>query len=245
MPRIIEFQEIDTDQNTRWNPVTGCTPNSRGCAHCYALERAEQMRFDGISRYSGGFTPTEWPDRLRKDFNSLRPSRIFVNSMSDLFHEAVSDEFIGQVFNTIYLNPRHLFLVLTKRAERMHGFRGRYSRIRNLLLGVTVEHTDYIDRIRLLQETDARYKVIFFEPLLCDMGELNLAGINWAFVGGESLEGCRPMSESWVWRIKEQCEAQGCTFVFKGWGGVNRFERAALLRGRYYDNIPTVENCLP
>ncbi len=239
--RIIEFQ--DDNPKTRWNPTTGCTPNSRGCANCYALGISQRLAFDGKEKYSGGFDVRVHPYTLKKDFESLPPSRIFVDSMSDLFHDDVPEKFIRGVLNVIYKNPRHLFLISTKRAERMHGFnsKGDYRAIKNLILAVTVESNHYIDRIRLLKETSARFKLIFFEPLLENMDKIDLTGIGWAMVGGESGEGCREFRADWARSIRSQCERDGCEFVFKGYGGVNRYAQPALLDDRYYDRIPTVD----
>lgn len=239
MPRIIEWEEHP------WNPVTGCSPVSEGCAHCYALQRAQQLEYQGNPHYTDGFTPTLHEDRMTEKYlKRYPPSRIFVNSMSDLFHEQVPTEFIQRAFRIIARNRRHLFMILTKREERLATLHQQLSWPDNLLMGVTVENHRHTNRIAILQQTAARYKIIFFEPLLDDVGTLDLNGIQWAFVGGESGAGCRPMDRDWVLNIKRQCDDQGCTFVFKQWGGVNRTASGALLDGRYYDELPTVENCL-
>ncbi len=227
-----------------WNPTTGCTPISMGCANCYAIPRAEKMQFDGISKYSGGFKLTLHPGQLNRNFDSLKPSRIFVNSMSDLFHKDVPLEFIQQVFSVIAANTKHLFLILTKRAEIMHQYRNDLIWPANLLMGVTVEHAEYKHRIDLLRETKALYKVVFFEPLLGEMGEVDLTGIQWTFVGGESGPNFRGVKKDWVRSLKEQCDKQGCTFVFKQWGGYPREKYGCCLDGIYYQDMPTVENCL-
>ena len=227
-----------------WNPTTGCTPISMGCANCYAIPRAEKMQFDGVSKYLGGFKLNLHPGQLNRDFDIWKPSRIFVNSMSDLFHKDVPLEFIQQVFAVIAANPKHLFLILTKRAEIMYEYRNDLPWPQNLLMGVTVEHAEYKYRIDLLRDTKAVYKVVFFEPLLGEMGEVDLTGIQWAFVGGESGPGYRRVNKIWVRELKEQCDKQGCTFIFKQWGGEFRNKNGCNLDGQTYLDFPTVENCL-
>lgn len=227
-----------------WNPTTGCTPISIGCAHCYALPLAERMKFDGVEKYTRGFNLTLHPGQLIRNFDGLNPSRIFVNSMSDLFHEDVPLDFIKKVFAVIASNTKHLFLVLTKRAELMFQYRNDLIWPRNLLMGVTVEHAEYKYRIDLLRETKGQYKVVFFEPLLGDVGEVDLTGIQWAFVGGESGPNFRGVKKEWILSLKGQCDGQGCTFVFKQWGGYPREKYGCCLDGIYYQDIPTVENCL-
>lgn len=235
---LTEWSEIS------WNPTTGCTPISMGCARCYVIPLAEKMKFDGVSKYSGGFKLTLHPELLNRNFNALAPSRIFVNSMSDLYHPDVPLEFIQRVFEVIANNPKHLFLVLTKRAELMYDYRNSLSCPKNLLLGVTVEHADYKDRIRLLQEIDAAHKCVFFEPLLGDIGDVDLTGIGWALVGGESGPGFRQVQKEWVRGIKEQCVNQGCTFVLKQWASLRRGTYSCHLDGTFYQDIPTIANCL-
>jgi protein gp37 len=215
-----------------------------GCANCYAIPLAERMKFDGVNKYSGGFKLTLHPGQLTRKFDGLKPSRIFVNSMSDLFHTDVPLEFIQQVFAVIAANPRHLFLVLTKRAEVMYKYKDELIWPKNLLMGVTVEHSDYKYRIDLLRDTKAIYKVIFFEPLLDEIGEVDLTGIHWAFVGGESGPNFRGVKPAWVRSLKEQCDLQGCPFVFKQWGGNPRERYGCRLDGKFYDDMPTIENCL-
>lgn len=227
-----------------WNPTTGCTPISKGCAHCYAIPLAERMKFDGVDKYTGGFKLSLHPHLLRRNFDDFKPSRIFVNSMSDLFHIDVPLEFIQQVFEFIAANQKHLFLILTKRAEIMHQYRNELPWPKNLLMGVSVEHADYKYRIDLLRDTKAKYKVVFFEPLLGEMGDVDLTGIQWAFVGGESGPRFRRVNKVWVCGLKEQCDKQGCTFVFKQWGGEDRKRYGCNLDGQTYLDFPTIENCL-
>lgn len=236
MSKIIEWEEMP------WNPVKGCNPVSTGCAHCYALKRAKELQASGNKRYVDGFELRFFPDLLNQNFDALPPTNIFAGSMTDFMHDEIPDEVRRQVFRVIHANPKHLFLVVTKRAEKLIEARDKFHNLPNLLLGVTVEHPKFKDRIRILQETNAINKVVFFEPLLADMGEVDLTGIKWAFVGGESGYDCRSMEKSWVLNLKSECDRQGCTFIFKQWGGKFRSVRGALLDGKYYEDYPTARN---
>lgn len=232
---IIEWSQMS------WNPVAGCTPISMGCAHCYALTRAQKLQYSGVKKYEDGFKLKVHPNLLNPDFNKYPPSRIFAGSMTDLFHDNIPLEIKRQVFIVIHNNPKHLFLVVTKRAERVHEQRNHFSAIPNLILAVTVEHADYKHRIRLLQETNAIHKAVFFEPLLGDIGDVDLTGIQWAFVGGESGPGFREMDKSWVISLKDQCDRQNCTFIFKQWHGNPRGVNGCRLDGQIYNQIPTID----
>lgn len=232
---IIEWSQLT------WNPVTGCTPISKGCSNCYAMPIAERKKFDGESKYSGGFKVALHQALLRRNFDIHPPSRIFVNSMSDLFHEEVPLEFIQDVFYVIESNPKHLFLVLTKRADIMYEYRNDIVWPNNLLLGVGVEDGNYTKRIELLQEMPAVRKVVFFEPPLGPITEVDLSGIECVFVGGESGLNYRRVRKEWVVGIQKQCEEQNCMFVFKQWGGNPRWIYGSRLNGRHYNKFPTVE----
>lgn len=227
-----------------WNPTTGCTPISIGCKNCYALPRAKRLQNDGFGSYADGFKLTLHENRFKKPFTIKKPSRIFVDSMSDLFHEDVPLEFIQEVFEIISQNPQHLFLILTKRAELLYEYRNRLPWTNNLIMVVTVEHWSYKNRIDLLRETVAIHKAVFFEPLLSEMGDTDLTGIKWAFVGGESGKNFRPVQKDWILGVKNQCEKQNCTFIFKQWGGNPRWKYGNKLNGNIYFDIPTVENLL-
>lgn len=235
---LLDWHEVS------WNPTTGCSAISKGCGNCYALPIARKLMNKGVKNYGDGFDLKIHPERLKMQFGTVRRNRIFVDSMSDLFHEQVPIEFIKRVFAVIENNPRHLFLIVTKRAEQLSRYHSVLNWHKNLLMAVTVEHSDYKYRIKLLQETGAINKVVFFEPLLNDIGEVDLTGIKWAFVGGESGDGFRPVQKEWIYSIKYQCDKQGCKFVFKQWGGNPRWKKGNQLDGKYYINIPTVENCL-
>ena len=164
--------------------------------------------------------------------------------MSDLFHKDIPLDYIKQVFNVIGDNSQHLFMAVTKRAEILNKYHTQLPWPDNLIMAVSVEHPKYNYRLKLLQETNARHKAVFFEPLLGDLGELDLTGMKWAFVGGESGPGARVMEKQWVASIKNQCDEQGCTFIFKQWGGSQREKKGCELDGIRYDDIPNVENYL-
>jgi len=193
----------------------------------------------GQSKYQNGFNLTLHPEALQEPYKRKKPTRILCCSMSDLFHKDVPLDYIKQVFQVICDNPHHLFMVVTKRAENLYEYHSELQWPDNILQAVSVEHPKYKCRLKLLQQTQAKHKVAFFEPLLEDLGELDLSGIGWAFVGGESGPGARGMENDWVLNIKEQCDEQGCTFIFKQWGGPQREQRGCELDGKRYDSIPT------
>jgi len=209
--QLIDWQEES------WNPVTGCTPFSKGCQNCYALPIAGHLKQNGVDSYKQGFRVQLHPERLREPFKINRPCRIFVDSMSDLFHEEVSLEFIQKVYNIICDCPQHLFLVVTKRAERLAEILPLLPNPGNLLTAVTVEHPEYKYRIKLLQGTKAINRVIFFEPLLADMGEIDLTDIKWAFVGGESGRKSRPIKKEWIYQLKTEKVQEACYYQKGNW----------------------------
>ena len=224
-----------------WNPITGCNPISMGCENCYAKRIAAWCHGMGQQKYKNKFELTLHPDALPEPYRWKKPKRILVCSMSDLFHKDIPLDYIKQVFNVIGDNPQHLFMAVTKRAEILNKYHSQLSWPENLLMAVSVEHPNYNYRLKLLQETNAIHKVAFFEPLLGDLGELDLKGIKWAFVGGESGSGARVMEKEWVNSIKNQCDEQGCTFIFKQWGGSQREKKGCELDGKRYDDIPNVK----
>jgi protein gp37 len=223
-----------------WNPITGCNPISPGCANCYAKKIAHWCHGMGQKKYENGFKLTLHPQALHEPYKRKKPTRILVCSMSDLFHKDVPLDYIQQVFQVICDNPQHLFMIVTKRAEILNQFHSQLPWPENLLQAVSVEHSRYKYRLNLLQRTNAAHKVAFFEPLLGDLGEFDLTGIGWAFVGGESGQGARGMEKDWVLNIKNQCEKQGCTFIFKQWGGPQREQFGCELDGKRYDDIPSI-----
>jgi len=231
--KIVEW----TEQS--WNPVTGCDKISSGCANCYAKELAEGcMKRWKNPRYTNGFNLTLHEDLLELPMRWKKPKQVFPCSMSDIFHEDIPSEFIKRLFETMNKCPQHTFIVLTKRADRMLELSPSLCLSDNIWLGVTVEEASYTGRIETLRQTAAANKFICAEPLLSDLGELDLTGIDWVVVGGESGRNFRPCNEDWVIGLRDQCEAQGVDFTFKQWGGKFRKRNGSLLQGRYYHEMP-------
>ena len=231
-----------------WNPTTGCTKISPGCKNCYAAVMARRLHAMGAPGYENEFELTVHPARLAQPLQRKKPTVYFVNSMSDLFHEDVPDAFIDQVFSVIERTPQHTYQILTKRAERMLAYFKRRGRAfpRNVWLGVSVEDKKYgVPRIDYLRQVDAHIRFLSVEPLLEDVGVLDLRDIHWVIVGGESGHKARPMKEEWLDNVQRQAEAQGSAFFFKQWGGwgadgVKRDKKAngRLFRGRTWDAYP-------
>ena len=228
-----------------WNPITGCTKISAGCANCYAEVMARRLCAMGIEKYKNGFAPTLHPDVLSEPLKWRTPHTIFVCSMSDLFHEDVSNGFIDEVLNVITQTPQHNYQILTKRADRMSRYFETHTIPKNVWIGVTVDVATSKERIDYLRKLDAPIRFLSCEPLLQDLGDLNLDNIDWVIVGGESGSRARPMKEEWVLSIKEQTEAQGSAFFFKQWGtwgsdGIKRNKKAngKLINGRIYQAMP-------
>ncbi len=236
----IEWTEVT------WNPAVGCSKISPGCAHCYAEVMARRLQAMRVKGYENGFKLTLLPHRLEEPLNRTKPTVYFVNSMSDLFHRDIPDDYIRQVFDVIQRSPRHTFQVLTKRAERMAEFFKNYQPPRNAWLGVTVEDKKHgLPRLNWLRRVPATVRFISVEPLLEDLGRMNLAGIHWVIVGGESGPKARPMREEWALKVKQQCEEQNVAFFFKQWGGWGadgkkraKKHNGRLLEGRTWDAVP-------
>lgn len=220
-----------------WNPVTGCTKISAGCQHCYAERMARRLKAIGIRRYHDGFNVRCHDDALQIPYD-WKPCMVFVNSMSDLFHADVPDLFICDVFAVMHDLQHHTFQVLTKRAERMAVLADKMLWTDNIWAGVTVESRDYVSRIDCLRRVPAQVRFLSLEPLLGPVDGLNLAGIDWVIVGGESGPGARPMREEWVTSIRDQCIAARVPFFFKQWGGRNKKLNGALLEGREWKQYP-------
>ncbi|WP_165021115.1 phage Gp37/Gp68 family protein [Dysgonomonas sp. ZJ279] len=230
-----------------WNPITGCTKISAGCANCYAevmFKRLQAMKQD---KYKNGFTLTMHNDVLDEPIKWKKPHTIFVCSMSDLFHENVPFVFIDKVMETIKSTPQHNYQILTKRASRMAEYFSDKSIPENAWLGVTVDIASSKSRIDFLRNLNAPIKFLSCEPLLEDLGDMNLDGIDWVIVGGESGVRARPMKEEWVTNIKVQSEKQGSAFFFKQWGtwgsdGIKRNKKAngKLINGKVYQAMPTL-----
>ena len=222
-----------------WNPVTGCHKISPGCKHCYAERMSKRLHAAGMPKYRNGFTVvTTHPDALDIPLRWRKPRAIFVNSMSDLFHDAVPDDFIRQVFAVMTQAHWHRYQVLTKRPERLLALNETLPWPPQVWLGVSVESDRYVGRIDLLRQTDAAVKFLSLEPLLGPLPSLNLDGIDWVIVGGESGPGARPMQREWAADIRDQCLAAGVPFHFKQWGGVFKKRNGRLLDGREWNDFP-------
>jgi protein gp37 len=226
-----------------WNPVRGCTKISPGCKHCYAETFAERFRGVPGHPYEKGFDPVLVPHKLSEPVTWARPRTVFVNSMSDLFQDAVPTEYIACVVAVMSRVSWHTYQVLTKRAERMLGLLtnelNQYSAEAHIWWGVSVEDRKYgLPRIDFLRRTPGIIRFLSVEPLLEDLGTIDLGGIHWVIVGGESGPGAREMQTPWVERIQSQCEEQGVPFFFKQWGGVQKKRTGRLLHGRTYDAMP-------
>ncbi len=221
-----------------WNPVTGCTKISPGCKHCYAERMAKRLQAMSQPNYKNGFQLTLHEHMLDRPLRWKKPQIIFVNSMSDLFHDEVPFEFILRVFHTMHRAHWHQFQVLTKRSNRLLELNSRIHWPSNVWMGVSVENEDYTFRIDQLRKTAAQIKFLSLEPLLGSLPNLNLNDINWVIVGGESGPGARPMSEEWVIEIRNQCLTANIPFFFKQWGGINKKKTGRRLQGRTWNGMP-------
>lgn len=223
-----------------WNPLTGCTKISPGCKNCYAERMARRLQAMGQPNYVNGFRLTLHEHMLEQPLGWKKPQMVFVNSMSDLFHRDVPVEFILRVFDTMRRASWHTFQVLTKRSGRLVELDPLFDWPHNVWMGVSVENQDYTFRIEHLRQTRARVKFLSLEPLLGPLPALDLRGIDWVIVGGESGPGARPMAEEWVIAIRDQCLAAGVPFFFKQWGGVRKKRAGRALRGRTWDQLPAL-----
>lgn len=221
-----------------WNPLTGCTKVSLGCRNCYAERMAMRLKGMGQANYLNGFALTMHESALSLPMNWRKPRSVFVNSMSDLFHKDVPDEFIARVFDIMRRAEQHRFQILTKRSNRLREMSPIIPWAANIWMGVTVEHSDYTYRIDDLRATGAKVKFLSLEPLLGPINDLSLLGINWVIVGGESGPQSRPMRKEWVADIRDQCIAANIPFFFKQWGGINKKRAGRLLDGRTWDEMP-------
>ena len=220
-----------------WNPSTGCDALSPGCEHCYAERLALRLKAMGQKKYSNGFRLTLHPDTLELPFSWKKPQRIFVNSMSDLFHHDVPLDYIRRVFETMSRAHWHQFQILTKRSGRLLALTDKISWPPNVWMGVSVESAQYKPRVEHLRKTDAKLKFLSLEPLLGPLGTLDLTGIDWVIVGGESA-GARPMDAEWVVSIRQQCDRVEVPFFFKQWGGPQKKRTGRELDGRTHDDMP-------
>jgi protein gp37 len=221
-----------------WNPVTGCTKVSQGCKHCYAERWAERFRGVRGHAFEQGFDLKLWPDRVELPLRWKASKRIFVNSMSDLFHERIPLEFIQKIFETMRKAHWHRFQILTKRSGRLALLGNSIDWPGNVWMGVSVEDARVLHRIRDLRSVPAEIRFLSLEPLIGPLPDLDLEGIHWVIVGGESGPGARPMRAHWVREIRAQCRRQSVPFFFKQWGGVHKGKAGRVLDRRTYDEFP-------
>jgi len=221
-----------------WNPVTGCDRISPGCAHCYARTFAERWRGVPGHAYEQGFDMRLWPERIDQPLRWKRPRQIFVNSMSDLFHPEVPDEFIGEVFATMVEADQHVFQILTKRPERLLELADELPWPPHVWMGVSIENRRFVHRAYLLREVPAAVRFISAEPLLGPLEGLDLTDIHWLIAGGESGAGHRPIREEWVLDLRDRCVDEGVAFFFKQWGGFRPKSNGRLLEGREWNAMP-------
>jgi len=230
--------------NQTWNPVTGCTKISDGCDHCYAERFSERFRGVPGHPFEEGFDLTLRPKRLGQPLTIRKPKMIFVNSMSDLFHKHVPFSYVDKVFNTMEQADWHTFQVLTKRSSRMRDYvNRRYAGTKappNIWLGTSVEDGSKVSRIRHIQDMAARIKFLSIEPLIGPIGRVDMGGIDWVIVGGESGPGHRPMEEAWAIEVRDQCLAKEIPFFFKQWGGVRPKSNGRTLSGTIWNQFPTM-----
>lgn len=242
---IMKKTKIEWTEET-WNPTTGCTKVSLGCHNCYAEVMAKRLKAIGISGYENGFKFSIVPDRLGQPIKRKKPTKYFVNSMSDLFHEQMPIDYLNRIIHVINKTPHHVYQILTKRENRMFDYFSAKKIPINIWLGVSVENKKHgLPRIDKLRGLNASIKFLSIEPLLEDLGQIDLSGIDWVIVGGESGSKARPMKEDWVLNIKKQCTEQGIAFFFKQWGtwgadGVKRNKKVngRLLAGEKFEEYP-------
>jgi protein gp37 len=235
---MAQRSSIEWTEST-WNPVTGCDHVSNGCDHCYAERLAFRLQAMGSKRYRDGFRLTIHEDLFNLPLRWREPRTIFVNSMSDLFHESVPFSAIEAIFKTMNAAHWHTFQVLTKRPFEMLKHCEALSWTPNIWMGVTVESSRYVHRLEALRQVPATVRFVSFEPLLSPIPmSVSLEGIHWAIVGGESGPGARPMDPSWATDIRELCREYGTAFFFKQWGGVRKSKTGRILEGRTWDELP-------
>jgi protein gp37 len=229
-----------------WNPTTGCDKISAGCKFCYAEVMSRRLKAMGLEKYEDGFKLRVHEEELETPYTWGKSRLVFVNSMSDLFHKDVPVEFIRRVFKVMNDNPHHIFQVLTKRADVLNFYdsMGWLDWSHNIWMGVSVENLKVTHRIELLRETKAQIKFLSCEPLIGPLPNLNLQGIDWVIVGGESGRKPRPMNSNWVQDIKSQCRQAGVPFFFKQWGGTNKKKAGRELDGRTWDEMPEVSSII-
>lgn len=225
-----------------WNPVTGCNKVSQGCKFCYAERMAKRLQAMGLERYKNGFAVTLHEDLIDKPFEWIKPKIVFVNSMSDLFHEDVPLSFIQRVFETMVNCPQHTFQVLTKRSSRLLSLSEHLPWPNNVWIGVSVEDKNVVQRVHDLVQVPASIRFLSCEPLIGPLDKLPLSKIHWVIVGGESGPGARPMKTEWVESILQQCQKHDVAFFFKQWGGVRKKHTGRTLHGKTYDEMPAISS---
>ncbi len=228
----IEWTEVT------WNPVTGCTKVSPGCAHCYAERMSRRLQAMGVGKYENGFSVTAHESVLHEPLQWKRPRLVFVNSMSDLFHQSVPSTFVEAVFDVMNRASRHTFQVLTKRPVCVARLSRRLRWTPNIWLGTSIESEKWLARLPALKETGARTKFLSLEPLLGPLPNLELRGLDWVIVGGESGPGARPMEPDWVRDIRDRCVETAVPFFFKQWGGVFKKRTGRVLDDRIWNQMP-------
>lgn len=232
----MKLTKIEWTEQT-WNPSVGCNKVSSGCRNCYAEAMARRLKAMGTIGYENGFEFNLLPDRLEQPLHIKKPTKFFVNSMSDLFHEKMPNEYLDSIFEVIRQTPWHIYQILTKREKIMFEYLKEKEVPKNVWLGVTVESKSTRNRIDYLRRINATIRFLSMEPLLDDVGELNLSNIHWVIVGGESGVSARPMKSEWALKIKYQCAEQNAAFFFKQWGtwGADGIKRSKKLNGRELD----------
>ncbi len=228
-----------------WNPVTGCSKVSPGCAHCYAETFAERWRGLPGHPYQQGFDLRLWPERLEVPLRWRRPRTIFVNSMSDLFHEEIPAEYVAEIFDVMERADWHVFQILTKRPERLEALADDLPWPPNVWMGVSIENRRFVQRADYLRRTPAQTKFISAEPLLGPLEGLDLSGIDWLIAGGESGPRHRPMDVEWARDLRDRCVEENVAFFFKQWGGIRSKSGGRMLDGRVWDELPTTPAVAP
>lgn len=221
-----------------WNPVTGCDPVSAGCDHCYAASLAKRLKAMGVARYRNGFQVTLQHDLVSLPKTWKAPRKIFVNSMSDLYHKDIPDEFIQRIFRTMNECPHHQFQILTKRPQRMARLAARFHWTPNIWQGVSIENNEVAWRADFLRRIPAAVRFVSVEPMIGPVDNLKLGGIDWVICGGESGAGHRPIRKEWVRDLRRRCRAEGVAFFFKQWGGYTHAAGGNFLNGRIVQAFP-------
>ncbi|MCB0546212.1 MAG: phage Gp37/Gp68 family protein [Phaeodactylibacter sp.] len=231
----MKYSKIEWTEAT-WNPSTGCNKVSAGCKHCYAETMAKRLQAMGAPGYENGFEFTLMPERLDMPLKVKKPTRFFVNSMSDLFHEKMPFNFLDQVFQVIEQTPRHSYQILTKREKALQDYCSQRKMPDNVWLGVSVESAETKHRIDVLRDIPSSIRFLSIEPLIADVGKLDLRGIHWVIVGGESGPKARPMCPEWAISVQKQCDQQKVAFFFKQWGawGADGVKRSKKANGRIF-----------